>query len=126
MAEEKNLKQKQLEELEGAAQVVVAMVDPPKEGAIDNNSLLEHLREASQKIFSYLSETTKTYVAHVLGLVKSFWPIVNLSPLVDGIAADCSDEKFAKYLEEVGHVAQISRSLRAGLDHVMNNLSKFM
>jgi hypothetical protein len=27
MAEEKNLKQKQLEELEGAAQVVVAMVD---------------------------------------------------------------------------------------------------
>jgi hypothetical protein len=51
-------------------------------------------------------ETTKTYVAHILGLVKSFWPKGNLSPLADGMAADCSDEKFAEYLKEVGPVAQ--------------------
>jgi hypothetical protein len=47
MAEEKNLKQKQLEELQGAAWVVVDMVDPSEEGAIDNKSLLECLHEAS-------------------------------------------------------------------------------
>jgi hypothetical protein len=44
-AEEKILKQKQLEELESAAQVVVDMVDPPEEGAIDCKTLMEHLRE---------------------------------------------------------------------------------
>lgn len=49
--------------------------------------------------------TTKTYVAHILGLVKSFWPTSNLSPLADGMAADCSKEKFAEYVEEVGPVA---------------------
>jgi hypothetical protein len=104
--EEKELRQKQLEDLEGAAQVIVNMVDPVEEGVVDNRTLLEHFHEASQRISSYVSETTKTYVVHVLGLVKSFWPKVNMSPLADGMAADCSKEKFAEYLEEVGPVAQ--------------------
>jgi hypothetical protein len=45
------------------------MVDP-LEGVVDNRTLLERLREALQELSSYLSEITKTYVAHVLGLVK--------------------------------------------------------
>jgi hypothetical protein len=72
MAEEKELKQKQLEDLQEAPQVVVNMVDPSEEGVVDNRNLLERLDEAPQKIAGYFSETTKTYVAHVLGLVKSF------------------------------------------------------
>jgi hypothetical protein len=66
---------------------------------------LERLREAPQKIASYVSETTRTYVAHVLGLVKSFWTKANMEPLADGMAADCSKEKFAYYLKEVEPVA---------------------
>jgi phage gp36-like protein len=85
MAKVKELRQKQLEDLEGVARVVVGMVDPPEEGVVDNMTLLECLREAPQKISCYLSETTKTYVAHVLGLIKSFWPKGNLSPLADGM-----------------------------------------
>jgi NADH:ubiquinone oxidoreductase subunit E len=46
------------------------MVDPPEE-VVNNRTLLERLREAT-KDSGYISETTKTYVAHVLGLVKSF------------------------------------------------------
>jgi hypothetical protein len=41
MAAEKELKDKELEELKGAAQVVVDMVDPPKEGVISERTLLE-------------------------------------------------------------------------------------
>jgi hypothetical protein len=89
MAEEKELRQKQLENLQEAAQVVVNMVDPSKEGIVDHRTLLERLHEAPQKIVGYVSETTKTYVAHVLGLVKSFWPKANVEPLVDSMAADC-------------------------------------
>jgi SMC interacting uncharacterized protein involved in chromosome segregation len=106
MAAEKELKDKELEELKGAAQVVVEMVDPQKEGVVNNKTLLKHLHEAPQKITGYISETTKTYVAHILGLVKSFWLKANLSPLADGMAADCSKEKFSEYIEEVKPVAQ--------------------
>jgi hypothetical protein len=106
MTKENNSKQKQLVELEDAARVVVDMVEPPEEGAIENMTQLERLRGAPQRISSYLSETTKSYVTHVLGLVKSFWPKCNLSVLIDGMAADCSDQQFAEYLEEGGIVAQ--------------------
>jgi hypothetical protein len=46
MAEEKELRQKQLEDLEGAAWVVVDMVDPSEEGVVDNRTILECLHEA--------------------------------------------------------------------------------
>jgi hypothetical protein len=78
------------------------MVDHPEEGVADNRTVMEHFCEAPQKISSYISETTKTYMARVLGLFKSFWPNANLVSLADGMAADCSKEKFADYIEVVG------------------------
>jgi hypothetical protein len=45
MAAEKELKDKELEELKGVAQVVVDM-DPPKGGVISVRTLLERLPEA--------------------------------------------------------------------------------
>jgi hypothetical protein len=72
MAAQRELKDKELEELKGAAQVVVHMVYPPEEGVINERTLLERLRETPQKISGYISETTKTYVVHILGIVKSY------------------------------------------------------
>jgi hypothetical protein len=45
MAAEKELKDKELEELRNAAKVVVNMVDPPKERVVVRKTLLEHLQE---------------------------------------------------------------------------------
>jgi hypothetical protein len=69
MAAEKELKDKELEELTGATQVVVDMVDPPEGGVISEKTLLERLHEAPRKTSWYISETTKTYLAHILVLV---------------------------------------------------------
>jgi membrane-bound lytic murein transglycosylase B len=41
MAEEKDAKQKQLEDVQKAAQVVVDMADPPEERVVDNRTLLD-------------------------------------------------------------------------------------
>jgi hypothetical protein len=43
VAEEKELRQKQLEDLQEDAQVVINMVDPPEGGVVDNRTLLERL-----------------------------------------------------------------------------------
>jgi hypothetical protein len=59
MAAEKELRDREVEELKGVAQVVVDMVVPPEEGVINERMLLEQLREAPQKISGYISETTK-------------------------------------------------------------------
>jgi hypothetical protein len=82
------------------------MVDPQEEGVVSSRTLLEHLHEAPLKITGYISETTRSYVAHILGLVNSYWPRANLSPLADGVAADCSEEKFSEFVEEAKPMAQ--------------------
>lgn len=82
--------------MKGNAQVVVDIADPPEEEVVKALSLLERLHKAPQKIFGYVLETTGTYVAHVLGLVKTFWPSASLGPLADGMAADCSESTLKK------------------------------
>ena len=47
--------------------MVVKMVE---EGEAGDKSLVERLHEAPQKITSFLSDTSKQYLAHALGLVK--------------------------------------------------------
>jgi len=81
------------------------MVDLLEEGALGTKTLVEHPEEAPQKIISYLSENTKAYVAHVLTLVKSYWPQAKLALLASGIAVDCSEDDFTRYRDEVEPLA---------------------
>jgi len=105
MAKQKDLREKELEELKTAAQAVVDMVDPPKEGTVQDKTLLERLQGAPQKIVKYLSDTSRQYVSHVLGLVKFYWPKANLIPLGEGMSVECTEQKFADFVEEVKPIA---------------------
>ena len=48
----------------------------------------------------------KSYIAHVLGLIKSYWPQAKLAPLASGIAIECSEEDFIRYREEAKPIAE--------------------
>ena len=89
-------------DLEVAAKVVIDMVED--EGAA-KKSLLERLREAPQRLSGFFSDTSREYLAHALGLVKSFLPSANLSPIGDGVAVGCSKEKFSEYVAEMKPIA---------------------
>jgi hypothetical protein len=94
MGEEKEQRQKELDDLKVAAQELVEMVDPQEDDAENRQPLLDRLRGAPKKILNFL------------GLVKSFWPKARLEVLAEGAAADCSDENFREYLLEVRPVAE--------------------
>ena len=64
-------------------------------------SLLERPHEAPQRLSSFFSDTSRDYLAHALGLVKSFLPSANLSLIGDGVAVGCSEEKFSGYVAEM-------------------------
>ena len=88
------------------------IVDPQEEGTWSTKSLVERLEEAPQKILNYLSHNTKSYVAHVLALVKSYWPQAKLAPLASRIAVDCLEEDFVCYRDEAELLAnEIIKSL---------------
>ena len=91
--------------LVAAAQVIVDMVD--SEGGLSSNkSLVERLEEAPKKFFDIMTTTSKNYLTHMIGIVKSYWPQHNLAPIAKGIALDCSDEEFQGYYKESEVIAE--------------------
>ena len=75
-------------------------------GSSNSKSLVEHLEEAPQKIFDVLTATSKNYLTHMIGVVKSCLPQFNLAPIAKGIAPNCSDEKFREYCKESEVIAE--------------------
>ena len=64
------------------------MVDS-EEGSSSSKSLVERL--------DIMTATSKNYLTHMIGVVKSYLPQYNLAPIAKGIAPDCSDVKFQGY-----------------------------
>ena len=81
------------------------MVDS-KEGSSSSKSLVEHLEEAPKKFFDIITATSKNYLTHMIGIVKSYWPQHNLAPIAKGIAADCSEETFQGYCKDTEVIAE--------------------
>ena len=53
----------------------------------------------------FVSDITRQYVGHMLGLVKSYWPTTRLDALGQGAKADCTQDQFREYLAETSEVA---------------------
>ena len=81
------------------------MVDS-EEGSSSSKSLVECLEEAPKKLFDVMTATSKNYLTHMIGVVKSYWSQYNLAPIAKGISPDCSDEKFHSYYKESEVIAE--------------------
>ena len=53
-----------------------------------------------------MTATSKNYLTHMIGVVKSYLPQFNLAPIAKGIAPSCSDEKFREYCKESEVIAE--------------------
>ena len=101
-----------LREVRDAAQEVAEVMEIPEGNEDKPLTLVGKLRKVPESFERYVSTTTRQYVGHVLGLVKSYWPTTHLDALGKGAKADCTEEKFEQYLEETSMVAnQIVESL---------------
>jgi hypothetical protein len=106
LGEKDERRQKELEDLRGAAQELVDMVNPQEDGKTGEQTLLERLLRASQKVASFLTETPAACVSHALAFVKSFWPEAQLETFAQGVAPECTEEQFNEYLQEAQPVAE--------------------
>ena len=53
-----------------------------------------------------MTATSKNYLTHMIGVVKSYLPQFNLAPIAKGIALDCFEEKFWDYCKESEVIAE--------------------
>ena len=115
LSESRDLIQRKLEELRevrDAAQDGAGLVEIPEGNEDEPLTLAGKLRKVPECFERYVSTTTRQYMGHVLGLVKSYWPSTRLDALGKGAKADCTEEQFSQYLEETSVVAnQIVESL---------------
>jgi hypothetical protein len=112
LGKEKEQRQKELEDLRGAAKKLVDIVDPQEDGEVGERPLLERLLRVPQKVVKFLTEAPITCVSHALAFVKSFWPEAQLETFAQGVAAECTEEQFNEYLQEAQPVAdQIVKSV---------------
>ena len=103
-----------LQEVRDAAQEVAEVMEIPEGNENEPLSLAGKLRKVPEAFERYVSTTTRQYVGHVLGLVKSYWPTTHLDALGKGAKADCTEEQFRQYLEETSVVA----------NHIVESLNK--
>jgi hypothetical protein len=96
----------ELEDLKGAARELVDMVDPPEEGEANPRPLLGRLCKAPKKVLKFLSEAPVTCVNNALAIVKSFLPSAQLEIFAQGMAADCTEDQFDRYLLEAQLVSE--------------------
>ena len=102
----------ELRSVRDAAQEIAEIMEIPEGNEDQPLSLEGKLQKVPECFERYVSTTTRQYVGHVLGLVKSYWPSTRLDALGKGARADCSEEQFSQYLEETSVVAnQIVESL---------------
>jgi hypothetical protein len=106
LGEEKGRREKELEILKEAAQTLVDMVDPVEESEVDKQPLLERLRGAPERVLKFLMEAPVACVSHALSFVKSFLLEARLEIFAQGVAADCTEDQFNKYLQEAQPVAE--------------------
>ncbi|KAG2562115.1 hypothetical protein PVAP13_8KG275805 [Panicum virgatum] len=95
----------ELQDFKDAAKLVVDMVDPVAVEAEGEKTMLQHLQEVPQKFTAYVTETTKSYVATALGLLKSWYSGTDLRLLAKRLPANCFDEKFEQLIKEARPVA---------------------
>ena len=117
LSESRDLMQRELEELRElkvAAQAVADIVEIPEGNEDEPLTLAGRLRKVPECFQQYVSTTTRQYVGHVLGLVKSYFAHTPLDPLGEGAQVDCSDNQFDQYLEETSTIA----------DKIVETLSK--
>jgi hypothetical protein len=82
------------------------MVDPVEESEVDKQPLLERLRGAPERVLKFLMEAPVACVSHALSFVKSFLLEARLEIFAQGVAADCTEDQFNKYLQEAQPVAE--------------------
>ena len=93
---------------------MAGLVEIPEGNEDEPLTLAGKLRKVPKSFEWYVSTTTRQYVGHVLGLVKSYWPQTPLDPLGKGVKANCTDEPFDQYLQETSTTA----------DKIVESLSK--
>jgi hypothetical protein len=95
----------QLKELEEAA-LPIARLLVPHPGGLKIAPLVDRLREAPGHLATYVKHLAKSIPNQVLAYMKLYFPKAPVDIVASGLAANCTDEQYAKLLEQMAPIAE--------------------
>ena len=84
---------KSLKELRAVAEPVADLFEPRQQG-VEPRPLEDRLRDTTGRLLAFVQRLARSVPQQVLAMLKSFFPKAQLEAVGQGVAADCSDEKF--------------------------------
>ena len=67
---------------------------------------MERLQDTPGRLLEYVLRLARSIPNQVLSFSKSFYPKADLGVVANGVATDCSDEKFQKLMQEMAPIAK--------------------
>jgi hypothetical protein len=87
----------QVKELEEATLPIARLLVPPP-GGPKIAPLVDRLKEAPGRLATYVKHLEKSIPKKVLAFMKSYFPKAPVEVVAGGLAANCTDEQYAKLL----------------------------
>jgi hypothetical protein len=78
----------------------------PHPGGPKNAQLVDRLREAPSRLATYVKHLARSIPKQVLAFMKSYFSKAPVEVVAGGVAANCTDEKYAKLLEQMAPIAE--------------------
>jgi hypothetical protein len=74
--------------------------------------LVDRLKEAPTRLATYVKHLVKSIPNQVLVFMKSYFPKAPVDVVAGGLAANCTNEKYAELLEQMAPIAdQVAEKL---------------
>jgi hypothetical protein len=97
--------QGQLKELEEAALPIARLLVPHPSG-LKIAPLVDRLKEAPERLATYMKHLAKSIPNQVLVYMKSYFPKAPVDVVAGGLAANCTDDKYKELLEQMAPIAE--------------------
>jgi hypothetical protein len=95
----------QLKELEEAA-LPIARLLVPHPGGPKIAPLIDRLKQAPGHLATYVKHLVKSIPNQVLAFMKSYFPKAPVDVVAGGLAANCTNEQYAKLLEQMALIVE--------------------
>jgi septal ring factor EnvC (AmiA/AmiB activator) len=95
----------QLKELEEAALPIARML-VPHPGGPKIAPLVDRLKEAPNRLATYVKHLAKSIPNQVLAFMKSYFPKAPVDVVAGGLAANYTDKQYAELLEQMAPIAE--------------------
>jgi hypothetical protein len=92
--------QKLVKELEEAALPIARLLVPHPSGP-KIAPLVDRLKEAPERLATFVKHLAKSIPNQVLAFMKSYFPKAPVDLVAGGLAANCTDEQYAELLEQM-------------------------